>query len=190
MSTRELRLRGLALVLLGGAGLGASFALTLDKFKLLADPGFVPGCDLNPVLSCGSVMASDQAEVLGFPNPVIGLVAFAAVVTLGVVQLSGTALAGWVQWGLAAGSALGLGFVHWLAFQSLYRIEALCPWCLVAWAATVPLAVLSVLGAWRASGSTPAVRLWAVRWLIVAGWYLLVVVLALVQFWDYWRTLV
>lgn len=189
MTDRDVRSRGLGLVLLGGAGLAASFTLTVDKLRIVADPTFTPGCDLNPVLSCGSVMVTDQAEVFGFPNSLIGLVAFAAVVTLGAVQLSGTPLAPVVQAGLAVGSVAGLGFVHWLAFQSLYRIGALCPWCLVVWAVTVPIAVWSLLGAWRTRGSRTASRLWTLRWSIVAAWYLLVVVLALVRFWSYWRTL-
>lgn len=189
MSVRELRSQGLGLLLLGGAGLVASFALTVDKFKIVADPSFSPGCDLNPVLSCGSVMVTDQAAIFGFPNPLMGLMAFAAVVTLGAVQLSGTRLTPVVHAGLAVGAVAGLGFVHWLAFQSLYRIGALCPWCLVVWAVTVPIAVWSVLGAWRAGGSRMAALIWTLRWSIVAAWYLLVVVLALVRFWSYWRTL-
>ena len=80
--------------------------------------------------------------------------------------------------------------MHWLAFQSLYRIGALCPWCLVVWAVTIPIAVWSVLTAWRTvRPSRWADRIWSVRYLLVLGWYLTVVVLALVRFWSYWRTL-
>jgi len=31
----------------------------------------------------------------------------------------------------------GVGFVSWLQFQSLYRINALCLWCCLAWVATI-----------------------------------------------------
>ncbi len=44
--------------------------------------------------------------------------------------------------GLAAGTLLGTVFVHWLIFQSLYRIGALCPYCMVVWAVTIPLLVV------------------------------------------------
>ena len=82
------------------------------------------------------------------------------------------------------------GFVHWLAFQSLYRIGALCPWCMVVWAVTIPIAVWTVLGVWRElRPSRAAEAVWGARYLVVGAWYLLVVVLALVQFWNYWRTL-
>ena len=33
-------------------------------------------------------------------------------------------------------------FVHWLIFQSLYRIGALCPYCMVVWAVTISLLVM------------------------------------------------
>lgn len=187
-AVRRLRWHGLQLVLLGLAGLSAAFALTVDKFKLLADPSFTPSCDLNPVLSCGSVMVTEQAEVFGFPNSIIGLAAFGAVVAIGAVQLTGTRPSRVVQAGLAVGALAGWAFVHWLAFQSLYRIGALCPWCMVVWASTAPIAIWSVLRPLRDSGSGIG-RLWTYRWSLLAAWYLLVVVLALVRFWTYWRTL-
>ena len=37
------------------------------------------------------------------------------------------------------GIALGLLFVHWLIVQSLVVIGALCPWCMVAWVATIAM---------------------------------------------------
>ncbi|GAB3992455.1 vitamin K epoxide reductase family protein [Nocardioides marmoraquaticus] len=187
-AARRMRWHGLQLVLLGLAGLSAAFALTADKFKLLADPSFRPSCDLNPVLSCGSVMVTEQAEVFGFPNSIIGLAAFGAVVAIGVVQLTGTRPSRVVQAGLAVGALAGWAFVHWLAFQSLYRIGALCPWCMVVWASTAPIAIWSVLRPLRDSGSGIG-RLWTYRWSLLVAWYLLVVVLALVRFWTYWRTL-
>ena len=58
----------------GAAGLLASWVITIDKFKLLEDPNFMPGCSLNPVVSCGNIMKSDQASAFGFPNPMLGLV--------------------------------------------------------------------------------------------------------------------
>ena len=133
--------RGLAwlLVVTGAAGLLASWVITLDKFLLLQDPGFEPGCSLNPVVSCGSVMESDQAAVFGFPNPMLGLVAYAIVICVGVSLLAGARLPGWYWLTFAAGCLFGVGFVSWLQFESLYRINALCLWCCLAWAATVLL---------------------------------------------------
>jgi hypothetical protein len=43
---------------------------------------------------------------------------------------------------LVLGTSLAVVFCHWLAFQTIFEIGALCPYCMVAWVAT--LLVLSV----------------------------------------------
>ena len=66
------------ILIVGGIiGLICSFIVSLDKLELLRNPHFVPNCNLNPVLSCGSVMSSPQGSAFGFPNPWIGLAGFA-----------------------------------------------------------------------------------------------------------------
>ncbi|MGB9251369.1 MAG: vitamin K epoxide reductase family protein, partial [Mycobacterium sp.] len=40
----------------GVAGLIASATLTIEKIELLVNPSYVPSCNLNPIVSCGSVM--------------------------------------------------------------------------------------------------------------------------------------
>jgi uncharacterized membrane protein len=185
------RLHGVLLVVLGAAGLSAAFSLAIDKYRILEDPTFSPSCDLSPILSCGSVMVTDQGSVFGFPNPVIGLMAFSIVVTLGVLVAGGVALPRFVLGGLAGGALLGVVFVHWLAFQSIYRIGALCPWCMVVWTVTLAIFVWSALLFLRSGPATAGLgnALWSVRYLVLTFWYLAFVVAALVQFWDYWRTL-
>ncbi len=186
------RSSGLALSLWSALGLAAALTLAVDKVRLLIDPAFQPSCNFNPVLSCGSVMKTEQASVLGFPNPFLGLIGFSMVLTVSVLIASRVLLPRWVVAGAAAGSVVGAGFVHWLVFQSLYRIGALCPWCLVVWAVTIPTAVWLVLAALESytSGATRrAVRaVWHWRFTLVGLWYLAVFLMALVRFWDYWRT--
>ncbi|MEU0406790.1 vitamin K epoxide reductase family protein [Streptomyces griseorubiginosus] len=133
--------RGFAalLVITGAAGLLASWVITLDKFKLLEDPDFTPGCSLNPVVSCGSVMTSDQASAFGFPNPMLGLVAYAVVICVGAGLSAGARFPRWYWLTFDAGCLFGVGFVSWLQFESLYRINALCLWCCLAWVATIVL---------------------------------------------------
>ncbi len=127
----------LLLVVMGAAGLLASWVITLDKFKLLEDPAFTPGCSLNPVLSCGSVMKSDQASAFGFPNPMLGLVCYGIVICVGMSLLAGARFPRWYWLTFEAGTLFGIGFVSWLQFESLYRINALCLWCCLAWIATI-----------------------------------------------------
>lgn len=181
---------GIGLTILGATGLAAAFVLTVERFRLLADPAYRPSCDLNPVLSCGSVMVTDQASLFGFPNPLLGIGGFSVVVTLGVLLAAGTSLPRWVHIGLSLGATVAIALVHWLIFQSLYRINALCPWCMVVWTVTFPITLWALLlGAGGPRGPRPVAALWSVRYLVVLCWYLAVAVLILVRFWDYWRTL-
>ncbi|MEU8519594.1 vitamin K epoxide reductase family protein [Streptomyces sp. NBC_01216] len=131
--------RGLAWLLMvtGAAGVLAGWVITIDKFKLLEDPDFTPGCSLNPVVSCGNIMKSEQASVFGFPNPMLGLVAYGVVVAVGAGLLAGARYRGWFWLGLNAGMLFGVGFCTWLMYQSLYEIGALCLWCCLAWTATL-----------------------------------------------------
>lgn len=187
--------RGLPLLLvIGGAiGLIAAFTLLVEKIKLLEDPSYVPSCSLNPVLSCGTIMKTDQASLFGVPNPMMGLIAFSIVITLGVVLLTGASLPRWVWAGLQVGALAGFAFVVWLAFESLYRIGALCPYCMVVWAVTIPIAWYVTVRNLR-TGVLPAPRglVTVVSDYHLLGLmipYLLVIGLALVRFWDYWSTL-
>jgi uncharacterized membrane protein len=135
------RALALLLVITGAAGLLAAWVITLDKFKLLeakaAGKTFTPGCSLNPVVSCGSVMESDQAAAFGFPNPMLGLVAYGIVVCVGMSLLAGARFPRCYWLTFNAGTLFGAGFCAWLTFQSLYRINALCLWCCLAWVATI-----------------------------------------------------
>ncbi len=121
----------------GSLGLISALVIMLEKLALLKDAAYTPACDLNPVVSCGSVMASDQSNAFGFPNPIIGLFAFGVIITVGMALLAGARFKRWFWVGLQLGALFGIGFVHWLFFQSVYRINALCPYCMVVWVVTI-----------------------------------------------------
>jgi uncharacterized membrane protein len=190
---RESRLdRQTSWVLIAGGliGLVAAFELILEKVRVLADPNYVPACDINPVLSCGSVIITEQAEVFGFPNPVLGLIGFTVVITLGVVVVAGVSLPTWIWRGLNIGALLGFAFVHWLIWQSLYSIGSLCPWCMVVWAVTAPIFVW-VTAANLAAGrlgvsSETGAAIAGLRWLVLFAWYLLVAALIFIRWQDFW----
>ncbi|MFE7191629.1 vitamin K epoxide reductase family protein [Kitasatospora sp. NPDC057541] len=187
----------LLLVIGGALGLFASAVLTLDKIRLLKDPSYVPNCNINPIISCGSVMRSDQAEAFGFPNSLLGLVGFAVVLAVGAGLLAGATYRRWFWLGLQAGTVFGIGFVTWLMYQALYRIGALCPYCMVVWAAMIPLFWYTTLHNLRSGiipvprGLRPAVREAArYHWVVPALWYAVIVLLVLKRFWYYWSTLI
>jgi uncharacterized membrane protein len=174
----------------GVVGLAAALTLTVEKIEILINPEYVPSCSINPVLSCGSVMVTPQASAFGFPNPLIGIVAFSVVVVTGVLALARVRLPRWYWVGLAAGTLLGVVFIHWLIFQSLYRIGALCPYCMGVWAVTIPLFVVVASTALQTLESNPVARvLYTWRWSLVALWFTALILMILVRFWDYWSTL-
>jgi uncharacterized membrane protein len=127
-----------ALMFLGSiSGFTASFLLTVDKIALLKDSQFVPSCNISETLNCKSVMLSEQAEVFGFPNSLIGIGAFAIFIALSIAVLAGTGFPSWF-WKIAlGGTAIAVIFCHWLAYQTTFVIGALCPYCMVAWSGTL-----------------------------------------------------
>ncbi|TWD73226.1 putative membrane protein [Kribbella amoyensis] len=133
--------RGLRWLLAVGGAIGflAAFVLTVERYKLLVDPNYDPTCSINTVLSCGSVMTKPQAAIFGFPNPLLGIAGFAIVTTIGVVLLTGARLPRWFWLGLQGGVTAAAVLIHWLIYQSIYSIGALCPYCMVVWAVTVPM---------------------------------------------------
>jgi len=128
------------ILLVGGViGLIASFVLTYDKLEILKNPHFTPNCNLDPVLSCGSVMVTGQANAFGFPNPWIGLAAFAVLITVAMAIFAGAKFKRWFWIGLLIGMAGGLIFALWLLEQSIYSINALCPYCLAVDVAVITM---------------------------------------------------
>jgi uncharacterized membrane protein len=126
------RLFSFGLVLLGGfAALIAAFVLTVEKFHLYENPNAILSCSFNAVLDCSTVMQTWQASVFGFPNMIIGLMAFPVVITFALAGMVGVKFPRW--WLILANVKFLLGtlFAYWLFFQSLYVIEVLCPWCLI-----------------------------------------------------------
>jgi uncharacterized membrane protein len=181
-------------VLIAGViGLVASITLTVEKIDILLNPSYVPSCNINPILSCGSVMVTPQASLLGFPNPLLGLVGFSVVVVTGVLAVAKVSLPQWYWAGLAVGTLVGAVFVHWLIFQSLYRIGALCPYCMVVWVATILLLVVVFSILFRpvlaSRDSAVARMLFELRWSIAALWFTAVFLLIMARFWNYWSTL-
>ncbi|GAA1585410.1 vitamin K epoxide reductase family protein [Kribbella hippodromi] len=177
------------LLLLGGtAGLIAAGVLTVEKIALLRDPAYVPSCSINPVLSCGSVMSTDQAEAFGVPNPLLGIAGFAIVATVGAALLAGAQFRRWFWLGLQTGVTFGVVFVHWLIFQSLYRIGALCPYCMGVWAVTIPIFWYVTLHNLRTTRiGQGAARVHSV---VLTCWAAVVIGLITARFWSYWTTLV
>lgn len=149
----------------------ASGILVLERLAVYDDAAHVTSCDVNPWVSCGRVFQAWQASLFGFPNPLIGVVAFAVVITTGMAILSGARFARWYWIGLQTGVTLGFVFVIWLWSQALFDINILCIYCMIVWAAMIPLFILLTIrnlvhGVIRAPGALARfLSAWA--WMIV-----------------------
>lgn len=188
---------GVLLVVLGFIGFFAAADLSIEKVQLLKNPDYQPTCNISPILSCGSVMSTPQAEAFGFPNPFIGVASFAIVVTVGMGLLAGAQYKRWFWLGLQAGTTFGVIFVHWLIYQSVFTIGALCPYCMVVWSVTIPLFWYTLLYNIRAKnielkGNLKKLGAFAQKnhANILLFWYLAIILLVLIEFWYYWSTLI
>ncbi len=131
----------LACVLIVGGATGwiASTALLLERVRTLQNPDVTLSCDISPFVSCGALFDRWQASLFGFPNPVIGVAGFIAPIVIGVGLLAGARYAPWFWRMVSVGHFGAWVFVTWLFTQSTFVIGVLCPYCLVVWAATIPV---------------------------------------------------
>lgn len=118
------------------ASLVASFVLSIDALRLAEDPTADLGCNINAVISCGTVASSWQSSLLGFPNAFLGLVTEPVVITIAVASLAGIRFPRWFMVAAQAVYTVGLVFAYWLFHQAMFEIGALCPWCMLVTLAT------------------------------------------------------
>lgn len=180
------------LIVCGTIGLAMASIITIEKINLLEHPDTTFVCDINPIISCGSVMQSNQSHLFGFPNPLIGIAAFPVLITTGVVLLQKARLKRWYWLGLQAGTILGVIFCHWLFYQAVYNINALCPFCIVTWIVTITTFWYVLLYNLRAGHiKTPGRLVGLADWArqhhldIIVLWFLILLALILKHFWYY-----
>lgn len=185
------------LLIAGAIGVFCAGMLTYEKIEILKHPANQLGCDINPIVACGPVINTKQAAAFGFPNPFLGLVGFAVVATIGAAMLAGATFKRWFWLGLQAGVVFGIGFVTWLQFESMYRIHALCPYCMVVWTVMVPLFWYVTLYNLREKNIPVAKKYQGfVDFLqrhhgdILVLYYLSLIAVILHHFWYYWSTVI
>jgi uncharacterized membrane protein len=177
----------------GLVGFLASFILTIDTIKVLQNPHYVPACNINPIISCGSVMKTAQSSVFGFANSLIGVAGFAMLIAIGVAIAAGAKFKRWFWLGLQVCLLLGLLFVHWLIYESVYRIGSLCPYCMAVWLATIPACWYLLIYNLKQKNLKLSDKLSAFlikhHTDILAVWFLLIIGLILKRFWYYFGNL-
>lgn len=136
---------GIWLIIASVVGWWAAFQLTVEKLYLLENPGGQTTCYVSVVLQCDKNLGSWQGEVFGFPNPLIGLTGWMAVLVVGVAVLAGVRFPRWFWALFGVGVAGALLFVCWLIGQSIYDLRVLCPWCMATWAVTIPTFLVTLV---------------------------------------------
>lgn len=132
----------IALLIMGVVGWLASGTLTLERLELYKNANHVASCDFGLFLSCTSLMKTSQASLFGFPNPFLGVVGFAVVITVAMVLLAGASLPRWFMNGLQVGVTAALALITFFWITSVYVVMTLCPWCMVVWAMIIPMFLL------------------------------------------------
>ena len=102
----------LIMLLASAVALLVSFILSADTLKMARNPGQKLNCDVNAVLSCSTVAES-------------------VFVTIAVIGLAKVAVPRWFALCTWLGGLAALAYSYWLTTQSLFVINAMCPWCLV-----------------------------------------------------------
>lgn len=109
----------------------ASFVLSVEALELAKNPDAVLSCSINIVLNCATVAAHPTAELFGFPNSFLGLIAEPVVITVAIAGLSGIKFGRKFMFAAQIGYSLGFIFAYYLLYTSYFVIGALCPWCLL-----------------------------------------------------------
>ncbi|MDY6055134.1 vitamin K epoxide reductase family protein [Micrococcus sp.] len=135
---------GTALMLLvtSVVGLTTTIIIMMEGANMAADPDYRASCDLNPWLSCGTVLKSWQAITFGFSNNYIGLVAFPVLITVAVSLLAGARFHRWYWIAMNIGVLGGFALVVWFWYSAVYSIGTLCLYCMVIWSMVIMQIVL------------------------------------------------
>jgi uncharacterized membrane protein len=131
-----------ATLILAVIGLGVSAYLTAEHYSA----NTTLSCPATTGIDCVKVTTSPESKVVGIPVALLGLLFFVGFIGLvtpwawrsGQVAVHAARLAGVV---------VGMGFVLWLVYAELFRIDAICLWCTAVHLLTFALFVLIVFAA-------------------------------------------
>jgi uncharacterized membrane protein len=116
---------GLALL-----GLAISAYLTWVHYA-----GIEPVC--TGISDCERVQSSDYAELVGIPVAVLGLAGYSTILASLWARVEVTALLAY----------LAVAFSAYLTWAEVFKIDAICQWCVASALITVAIAVLATLRA-------------------------------------------
>jgi uncharacterized membrane protein len=116
---------GLALL-----GLAISIYLTYVHYA-----GIEPVC--SSISNCERVQTSEYADLVGIPVAVLGIAGYAAILLSLRMRVEVTALLAY----------LAVAFSAYLTWAEVFKIDAICQWCVASALVTLAIAVLATLRA-------------------------------------------
>lgn len=105
---------------------------------MLSDPELEPLC--TGISDCERVQSSDYAKLAGLPVALIGVAGYLAILASLRLRPEVTALLAYID----------AGFSAYLTWAELFRIEAICQWCVASAFIVVSIAAVATLRALRA----------------------------------------
>ncbi|MBJ7353891.1 MAG: vitamin K epoxide reductase family protein [Thermoleophilaceae bacterium] len=139
MTDRKL---GIAIAVLGFIGLGIATYLTYVHYAHLKPICTTGGCEV--------VQNSQYATFAGIPVPVLGLVGWIGILFSllipGDLGRAATALLG----------LFGFGFSVYLTYLEIFKIKAICQWCVANAVIMTLVMIISVVRLWRYQPPTAA----------------------------------
>lgn len=126
-------------------GLLSSMLLAVETIEFIRNPNVILNCSINPIINCSSVMETPQGQVLGFMNPLIGIVGFSMLFVFGLALFYKAKFPKLILYGAQAAATMAVLFVHWLIYSSIFVIGSLCPYCMVVWVVTIAIFVYITL---------------------------------------------
>jgi uncharacterized membrane protein len=127
-----------ALLILTFVGIGIAGYLTYVHYE-----GLSPICAINQ--GCEKVQSSKYAKVGGVPVPLIGLIGYIGI--LGTLLVRGEL----ARLATAAMAYVGFAFSVYLTSLELFKIHAICQWCVGSAIVMTTIAVLATMRALRAA---------------------------------------
>lgn len=115
----------------------ASFVLSVEALQLAKNPDASLSCSVNVILNCATVAKHPSAEMLGFPNSFLGMIAEPVVITVAIAGLAGIKFPRRFMFTAQIFYTVGLIYALVLFSISFFVIQALCPWCLLVTATTL-----------------------------------------------------
>jgi uncharacterized membrane protein len=134
----------IALIALALLGLGASTYALYVHYRL-ADPSYIPGCEISDSVGCQQVLQSSYGSVLGVPVAAGGAIWSGLVLILAAwgMRQPRSELAGRVAGYIFVVATIGLAAVFYFAYASFFVLGQACPVCMTMYVSVAGIFLVS-----------------------------------------------